>query len=259
MLLAGDQVISKALGRVLAFGPPWPWSGQLVRTRPVDHVAPFSCWLTVCRQQYEGIGHSMLHVSEVQTLPAWDFQAGFSRASQQPAWCRLGSVWSRRWHLARVEYNVPLSGIDDTLRLVLRNAGGPPVPRKTCCILTSPRDLVSAARVRSSATVSAFWASVRRTRSRRKPPMAEDRAAGFYAKMATPEPPKAEGVLGAARAPRRGFPVFRPIFQPECFAQCGGSWRGRRNNCGENRRAGGGDGAEPALSEQGHVALRTFE
>src|SRR3954451_1052533 len=92
MLLAGDQVISGPPGRVLAFGPPW--SGQPVRTRPVDHVAPFSCWLTVCRQQYEGIGHSMLHVSEVQTLPAWDFQAGFSRASQQPARRRLGSVWS---------------------------------------------------------------------------------------------------------------------------------------------------------------------
>ena len=34
--------------------------------------------------------------------------------------------------------------------------------------------------------------------------MSEDRAADFYAKMATPEPPKAEGILGAARNAKEG-------------------------------------------------------
>jgi hypothetical protein len=37
--------------------------------------------------------------------------------------------------------------------------------------------------------------------------MSEDRAADFYAKMATPEPPKAEGVLGAARSAQERLSV----------------------------------------------------
>ena len=70
---------------------------------------------------------------------------------QAPRGKRARSVWSRRWHLARVEYNVPLPDIDDTLRLVLRNAGGPPVdPSATLHLDARERDQITIAAVVAS-------------------------------------------------------------------------------------------------------------